>query len=501
MQTRIAILMMCLAFAALLVSECAAQQARPLLIPWPKKITMGKGAVSFNAKLLIAVTGNNLGAARRVAQTFAADLSELGFAATVSKDSEAAGADITLRLALDKSLGREGYRMSIDRGMTVSANAELGLFWGTRTALQLLRKGPGVSVPKLSVFDKPEYGYRGLMVDVARQFHSIEFHRKMVKKLASYKMNIYHVHFADDQSYTLPSKAFPALPTPDRHYTKEQLKDLAALAARYHIIIMPEIDVPGHATALSAAIPEMVCRGKKPSGVICVGSEKSRAAVEALVTEAMDLFPGPYFHIGSDEVDYPVWNGCPDCEAAKTQRGLKDNEALYNDFINGMNRFIKSKGRKTIIWEGFKVGSTPTIDKDILIDQWANSYAMPIDVVKAGYDLVNCSWVPLYICRTSATAPETIAEWSAIHFGDPHPPKELEDVLTIQPTKQLKGICMCSWENSEQVQDAILWGIGQSAEGYATPAIRLPIVAERAWTGVTPADDVLSRVSRDMKGE
>ena len=501
MQTRIAVLTLFLAFAALLVSECEAQQVRPLLIPWPRKITMGKGVVVFNTKLSIAVAGNNLRAARQVAETFAADLSDLGFAAAVLKDSEAAGADITLRLALDRSLGREGYRMSVDRGMTIRAGAELGLFWGTRTALQLLRKGPGVSVPKLSVFDKPEFGYRGLMVDVARQFHSIEFHRKMVKKLAAYKMSIYHIHFADDQSYTLPSTAFPALPTPDRHYTKEQLRDLAALAAQYHVTIIPEIDLPGHASALSAAIPDMVCRGKQPGGVICIGSERSLAAVEALVTEAMDLFPGPYFHIGADEVDYNRWNDCPDCMVAKARYGVKDNEALYNCFINRMNCFVKSKGRKMIIWEGFKVGSKPTIDKDILIDQWANSYAMPRDVAKAGYDMINASWTPLYICRTSATAPETIAEWSAIHFGDPHPPKELEELLTVEKTKQLKGICMCSWENSEQVQDAVLWGIGQSAEGYAAPAARLPIVAERAWSGSTPADDLISRVGRDMRRE
>jgi hexosaminidase len=479
----IAIIMM--AFAGHL---CAAASARPTLVPWPQKVTMIEGSLTAPKSLSIGVAGKNA-ATRSVAETFAYDLKELGFLAVPASKSPT----IILGLSPDKTLGDEGYRLSVDKNIRITAATEQGLFWGTRTALQLLAKGPGEPVQRMNIFDKPLLPMRGVMVDVARQFHTIGFHRRFVKRLASYKLNFYHIHLSDDQSYTLPSEKYPQLPTRDRHYTKDELKALVKLAARYHVTIIPEIDMPGHAAALWEAVPSIICRDT-PGGAMCPSSNRSFAILRNLITEATDIFPGPYFHIGADEVSYDLWSKCPDCKSRKISEGLKDNQSLYNWFINRMNRFVRSKGRRTIVWTGFKPTTQPFIDKNVLVDQWDNGFADPRELLAAGYDLLNSISTPLYVVRDWSHSPEKIAEWDVWHFGLAHEPLPYL-APKMEPSKKLKGVGFCSWENSEAVQEAVLFGIGKSEQGYSSPAPRVPVMAERGWTGsATTADDLLRRV-------
>jgi hexosaminidase len=467
------------------------QTDRPCLVPWPQKITMREGSFIAPKALSIAIAGRNMAATRRVAETFANDLAEMGFAPPWTDSSPM----IFLALSADKTLGAEGYRLKVDKDIRITAATETGLFWGTRTALQLLANGPGQPVSRMSIFDKPLIPLRIVMIDVARQFHSIGFHRQFVKKLASYKLNAYHIHFSDDQSYTLPSDKYPSLPTPNRHYAKEELEALVRLAGQYHVMIIPEVEMPGHNSALCAGVPDVVCRGKKPAGTVCVGSNRSFEVLKNLITETMDIFPAPYFHIGADEVGFEAWDNCPDCEHRKLSEGLKSNESLYNWFINRCNRFVRSKGRRTIVWNCVNPASRPTIDKNVLVDQWNIAFTKPGDLVSAGYDLVNASCEPLYAFKTfAAFSPEQLAEWNVWRFGLASKPVS-DDSPCIAPTKQLKGVCYCSWENTEKVQNAILFGDGDSAKGFASPAPRVPVVAERAWTGnATTAADLLGRV-------
>jgi hexosaminidase len=480
-----------------------AQVSRPALVPWPKKVAMRAGSFSFPTNLSIKVTGKDTEAVSRVAATLAVDLREAGFAAAVTQKKRVSSPKIVLGLSLEKSLGSEGYRIGVARDIRITAPTEQGLFWGTRTLLQLLAKGPGQPVSGMMILDKPEFGFRSLLIDTAREFHSIEFHRRTIKRLAQYKVNVYHIHFVDDQSWTLPSQAFPSLPTPGRHYTREELRDLVKLAAQYHVTIMPEIEMPGHSSALCASVPDVVCSGKQPRWMTCAGSERSFAALTTLVGEAMDIFPGPYIHIGADECDFSIWDGCPDCEAVKAREGLKDNEALYNRFINRMNGFIKSKGRKTVIWEGFKVGKEPIVDKDILVVEWNNKEALPADLMNAGYDITNSSSGSLYICRhwkVQAPTPQLMAEWNAQYFGGGYPAQSLDVMNKVTHNARMKGVGFCSWECEERSEDSMLFGIGDKQEGYADPAPRIQIMAERAWTGSsTRADDLLMRVGLESK--
>jgi len=481
-----------MAACLLLLASCCMGVEKPNLLPWPKNVTIGNGAITLPKRITIFAPSKE---AAQVASTFAADLKESGFTASVIDKPKAA--NITLDLIKDDSLGEEGYKISIDSGIRIAAPTETGLFWGTRTLLQILSNGPDKNIPKLTIWDKPELKYRALMVDPARNFHSIEFHKKMVKTLAACKMNYYHIHFTDHQSYTLPSESYPDLPTKGRHYTKDQLTELVRLAEDYHVTIVPELDCPGHAGAMVDAIPEFTCQGKGRIGVICPSSEKSIKVLETLLTEVMDIFPGPYVHIGADEVDSSNWTGCPDCEALKVKEGLADNHALYKHFINRMNRFIKDKGRRMIVWEGFSPSHEPKIDKDVIVEQFENAYAQAREYIAAGHDLINASWSPLYVVRNISNSTEDLARWNPLYFGRFIPPKlqKLDEMVKIEPTKQLIGVSICSWENIEAGEEPMLLGIGQSPEGYSAPQPRLLVVAERAWSGgATDAQDLLRRV-------
>lgn len=488
-------LLMIASLALILASRVSADSQiwHPHLVPWPQKVTMTHGALAVPKKVQIEVLGDDISSAKAVAKTFANDLREIGFSPTMTPNKRAAGPKIVLQLSADKSLGDQGYRLEASKNVRITAATDTGLFWGTRTALQLLAKGPGQWVPQLSIFDKPLIPLRVVMIDVARQFHSIGFHRRMVKRLASYKLNAYHIHFSDDQSYTLPSDKYPKLPKPGRSYTKDELRGLVNLAARYHVTIIPEVDMPGHSEALSRAIPEIACRAI-PGQPVCPSSNRSFEILRNLITEVADIFPGPYIHIGADEVNFRSWEDCPDCRARKASESLKDNESLYNWFINRMNRFVRSKGRTTIVWDGFKTTTRPAVDKNVLVDEWDVVYQMPDDLLAAGYDLINASSVPLYVVRGWSSTPQNVADWDVWHFGLMNEPRPYV-APEMAPSKRLRGVCVCSWENSEEVEEAVLFGKGQSASTYVSPAPRVQPMAERAWTGnTTTPEDLLERV-------
>ena len=469
--------------------------ARPKLVPWPREITFDGGQLTPGRALWLA--RGEQGAAAQVAETFAADLAHLGYAPTTLPEGDAC--PLTLAVESDEALGPEGYRLTVSgEGISLVGATERGLFWGTRTALQLLSGGPGAALPWLRIADEPQVGYRGLLIDTARQFHSLAFHEEMIRVLASYKMNAYQIHFSDDQSYTLPSRAYPQLPTAERSYSIAELRRLAEVAAAYQVTIVPEIDLPGHSKALTSALPELWCDHRnEPPGVVCLGQERSYDILRTLMAETMEWLPGPYWHLGADEVRYREYDGCTCCAAAIAELGLGGIQGLYHRFINRMNAFIKAQGRRTFIWEGFVPGSEPIVDKDIVVFPFDVKFRgrLPADYAREGYALMNASWSPLYIAGQSMTTPEDMALWHPRLFGagrSPTPPKYW---LRLPAEASLLGGQMCCWENEERAERGLLLGVGPGFPEYGRPGPRLQIVAERLWTGnQTTAADLLERV-------
>jgi hexosaminidase len=467
------------------------------LVPYPRQVELTGG--SFTPAGRLALVHDEDGRMKELAETLASDLAVLGFTASHGEvqPGENAGR-IRLSLRKDPDLGVEGYRLNIDADVAITAATPDGLFWGTRTLLQLLHAGPGKDIPRLAITDKPEFSYRGLMIDNARNFHSIDFHIGTVKRIAAYKMNRYQIHFSDQQSYTLPSEAFPGLPTEGRHHSAAEIGRLVEAAKRYHVEIVPEIDVPGHAAALIRGIEGLGCDGDGRK--ICIGRESSYEALEKLFSEVMEMIPGKYWHLGADEVSYSGTR-CRGCATGMKDEGFQDADPLFNHFINRMNGFLKGKGRQVLVWEGFSPTADPIVDRDILVCPFDVKHAgkMPDDYFKAGYRVLNTSWSPLYVAdRISMTTPEDMALWSPFMFGAGRSPQPFRYWKKYRPEDYLDkivGAQVCSWEIEEKAEEGLLFGTGPGFHDYGRPGPRVPIVAERVWTGSdTTARDLLERV-------
>ncbi|MCK5861791.1 MAG: beta-N-acetylhexosaminidase [Candidatus Hydrogenedentes bacterium] len=473
------------------------------LVPYPQQIEIQEGIFLPKEKILLTYEEEQE-SIDQIARTCIQDLADVGFSVVDGKNNSTAQASIVrLTLQDDHSLAEEGYRLKIDSKVTITAATEDGLFWGTRTLLQLFEHGPEKAVPQLSIMDYPAFGYRGLLIDNARHFHTLSFHIATIKRLASLKMNRYQIHFSDHQSYTLPSTAFPNLPTPDRHYTVEQIEQLVAAAQRYHVMIVPEIDVPGHSKALCSALRQFACSTIPANEIprkLCIGKESTYELLETLFTEVMEMIPGAYWHLGADEVQYERTR-CADCRARMKEEGFRKGYELYHYFINRMHGIVKKNGRQMFVWEGFDPTRTPRIDKDIVVfpfDVYHEKH-MPKDYFKAGYTLLNTAWTPLYVADyIYMTTPEMIARWTPFMFGPGRSPRAFTYWKKFDPETykdKIMGAQVCSWNNEEKAENGLLFGTGPGFHNYGRPAPRVQIVAERVWTGSsTPSKLLLERV-------
>ena len=471
------------------------EELRLPLVPYPQKLEIQAGAFT-PGKQLVFTHDKGLS---ELAETCGRDLALIGFTTSHSKGDPKKGTSIIkLSIQEDQELGKEGYRLKIDSGVSITAATSEGLFWGTRTLLQLLHGGPGKAVRQLSIVDQPEFEYRGLMIDNARSFHTIDFHIKTIKRMASFKLNRYQIHFSDHESYTLPSASFPGLPTEGRHHTAEEIARLMEVSRRYHVMVVPEIDVPGHARALIKGIPSLGCGGG--GGKLCIGKEETYQALEKLYSEVMEMMPGAYWHLGADEVHYSGTK-CTDCVARMKKEKLENGTQLFHYFINRMHGVIKSKNRQMLVWEGFSPTLEPAIHKDIIVCPFDIKFRgkMPADYFKAGYKVLNTSWTPLYVAdKLYMTTPEIIARWSPYMFGAGRSPQPFAYWKKFDPEKyrgKVLGGQVCSWATEEKAEDGLLFGAGPGFPEYGRPAPRVQIVAERVWTGsTTTVKDLLERV-------
>ena len=273
--------------------------------------------------------------------------------------------DVVLRI--DRGLGRvgkEGYRLAIGRTLAVTARSTTGAFYGGRTLLQLLRDK---RVRRGVVTDFPLYEERGLMIDNGRQFFSRRWLEQRIRELASLKLNLLHLHFSDNQGFRLQSDTHPEIVS-DPHLTKEDLRALVALARRHHVLIVPELDAPGHMQAALASHPELQltnAAGQKQPDKLDVTLPAARQCVADLVGEYMPLFRAGFWHTGADEYlgvvsteqDYDLY---PQLEAyadAKYGEGANGKDAVL-DFVNFVGEIVRRDGSELRVWsDGIEGGS------------------------------------------------------------------------------------------------------------------------------------------------
>ncbi|MBQ9780874.1 MAG: beta-N-acetylhexosaminidase [Clostridia bacterium] len=411
------------------------------LLPYPQKVAGGESSV----RLSLAVSGDLFPMATKTFVEYTRRI--YGVEVSVS--------DGGLTLVLDTALPSEGYRLSVTKsGVVLSAATEAGAQNGVITLLQLMDgtlDDGCMSLPVCEIEDTPDCSWRGMMVDLARDFHKLPVLYDYVDLCRFYKIRYLHLHFTDDQSYTLPSRAYPALSTANRFYTEDELKGLIAYAKARGVEIIPEIDVPGHCTSFAEGYGDIFGR----DGIISQ-SEASMEAMETIFGELCDLFSeSEYIHMGGDEASIAKW--CDDqgtLEAFRAKGVDVDGmdkqalaEYLYAAFIARICEKITACGKTPVVWEGFHESVNHMIPKNAVVMSWENFYQTTPSLQKAGFRLINCSWAPMYVVTPVAHWPLnevydwSIYKWRPVHPGSPY----LHTGLEIEPTKQVEGGQLLAW--------------------------------------------------------
>jgi hexosaminidase len=272
----------------------------------------------------------------------------------------------------------ESYHLEIlPDGIRLNAAGGTGIFRGLQTLRQLFLSGyhEGVlSIPCGIIKDKPRFPWRGFMLDCSRYFYSIEFIKKILDALSLHHINIFHWHLSDDQGWRLPVRQYPLLTEigskrrdhrlHDKfiggYYTEEEIRDIVDYAARRHIEVVPEIDLPGHASAILAAYPGLGCTGGPYrvedrfgifEDVLCAGNDDIFPLAEALFDTLAELFPSKYVHIGGDEVLFNRWAECPKCKKRLGELGLKKPAQLQSWITYRLAGMLKQRGKTAIGWD------------------------------------------------------------------------------------------------------------------------------------------------------
>ncbi len=294
-----------------------------------------------------------------------------------------------LSLHEDASLSPNGaYRLVASKdGIRAYAANEMGFFYARQTLLQLIG-AYGSELPCFLIEDAPTYARRGFMIDCARHFFTVEELETAIDAAALLKLNVFHWHLSDDQGFRVESERFPLLtevgaarPYSDfgsfyepgeyrGFYSKEDVRRIVAFCKERHIEVVPEIDLPGHVSAILAAYPELSCTGEPVSvkthggifdDVLCAGKETVFDFVFTLLDEWLALFPDAYFHIGGDEVKKERWLACPNCKKRMEELGIKDAAQLRGYFTRRVAEFLHERGKTPVVWnDALNGGKLPT---------------------------------------------------------------------------------------------------------------------------------------------
>lgn len=496
---------------ALLVSvqSIVAQTATYAIIPKPTQLEAGKGNYALPATPTIGVQSANP-EVRRIAQVLADQLAKAtGSSPVISTGNASKG--ISFVEAKGKKLGAEGYTLVVSpKQIVITAEQPQGFFYGVQSLMQLMpaaifspTKVSGVAwtVPACTITDQPRYGYRGSMLDVGRYFYPVPFIKKYIDLLALHKMNTFHWHLTEDQGWRIEIKKYPKLTevssmrkkTMAGHYrdhaydnkpyggfyTQDEVRDVVKYAQDRYITVIPEIEMPGHSVAVLAAYPELGSNADKILDVsynwgvhddVLFPREETFTFLENVLTEVMGLFPSQYIHIGGDECPKTQWKQSRFCQALMKEKGLKDEHELQSYFIQRIDKFVSSKGRRIIGWDEILEGG---LSPNATVMSW-RGISGGIAAARQNHDVVMSPTTYCYLDYYQAdpkTQPVTIGGLLPLEKVYSFNPS-VSDSLTAEQSKHILGVQANVW--SEYLPTT------HSVEYMAYP--RLIALAETGWT-------------------
>ena len=365
------------------------------VIPQPDEVREMPGKFVLGPQTVFTVDGENQGAKAAADQLAQFLRQPLGVVLDVKTEKPRANAIFFTARDANPKLGIEGYQLVVQPDqITIRAAGLAGFFYATQTLRQLLPiqvekaerlHGISLSVPCMEITDAPRYPWRGMMLDVARHYFDKEQVEHVLDVMALHKLNRFHWHLSDDQGWRIEIKKYPNLtdigawrdgigfkldPKRTNHYrrdgkyggyyTQHDVHEIVAYAAKLHIVVIPEIEMPGHSQAALTAYPEFSCT-KKPQGIGMTGGVMDAiydagddgvfAFLDDVLGEVTGLFPGPYIHIGGDEVPKGPWKKSAACQARMRALGLKNEEELQSYFIKRVEKIVESRHRQIIGWD------------------------------------------------------------------------------------------------------------------------------------------------------
>lgn len=483
------------------------------LVPCPVSLVPGTGNFHFSAKTSFAV--ENEGQAEQVHQFTELLTRAGGFTPRIKVDSRKG--DVCL--VTDATLKSEAYKLEITiKKITIRASDLQGFYYALQSVRQLLpsaieseqvTENVDWTVPALTITDQPRFGYRGLLVDVARFFSPKENLLRIIDCMAMLKLNKLHLHLVDDNGWRIEIKKYPLLteigscrvdrpgktfperrnprqgePTVEKgFYTQNEIREIVRYAQERHIEVIPEIEMPAHSNAALAAYPLLSCPvvdkfigvlpglgGNHADVIFCAGNDSVFTFLQDILDEVLELFPSKYIHLGGDEARKTHWEECPLCQTRMKAESLENTEELQGYFMARVARYVQNKGREVIGWDEL---TNARIPEGSIILGWQGYGQAALKAAELGHRFIMTPARILYLIRYQGP------QWfePITYFGN----NTLKDVYDYEPVQKdwtpqaaslLMGVQACMWTefcNSPADVDYLLFP-------------RLSALAEVAWT-------------------
>jgi hexosaminidase len=493
-----------LSFAGLSALGQNVDPAPPVgVIPIPHDIVPSHGSFNFDSATIVRIPAHDPGA--RSAADYFSDLmtrSKRPIPRIVSGNAIRGQVRPAIAFRRRAGLGPEAYWLEVTpHGIVVSATGGAGLFYGAVTLWQLMtpEKRPA-TVPAQIIRDAPAYPWRGLMLDSARHYQSVAFIRSMIDTMALHKLNVLHWHLTDDQGWRLEILKYPRLtsvgawrkpatsgaaqspstPSYGGFYTQADVRAIVAYAARRHVQIVPEIEMPGHAQAAIAAYPELGVAqpAAEPLAVSARWGVHTHlfnvepatfAFLEDVLDEVMELFPSNFIHVGGDEAVKNEWQESAAVQARARALGIKEADDLQAHFTQEIGRYLTAHGRRLVGWDEIL---RPGLDRNAVVMSWhgiAGTHAAAV----AGHDTVLSPWPTLYFDNRQSSLPtEVPGRLNIVSLEDVYRFEPRDSTLDQSARRHVLGVQANLWTEHMQTEDRV--------QRMAWP--RAAAVAELGWS-------------------
>jgi hexosaminidase len=444
----------------LLSQVCFAQQKTTTvsIIPQPVNLKVANGSFLLSKKTVLAARDEE----DRKAARYFNDYLKMVYGFTLDIDKQEGKNYIRLSTKkFIKAPDKDAYTLNVTKnGITIEGDTYTGTFYGIQTLIQLLPvekiSNKQFSIPFVSIQDYPRFNYRGMHLDVARHFFPTSFVKKYIDYLALHKINYFHWHLTDDQGWRIEIKKYPNLISTGAwrngtiigrypgtgndniryggYYTQDEVKDIVRYADARHITVIPEIEMPGHASAAIASYPFLSCFPNEatvipthPSekskqlqsagipkqvqetwgvfnDIFCAGKDSTFNFLQDVLDEVIPLFPAKYVHVGGDEAPKVNWKRCPNCQARMKQLGLKDEHELQSYFVQRMEKYVNSKGKTIIGWDEILEGG---LAPNAVVMSWRGEQG-GIDAATQNHDVIMTPQKPVYFDHTQTKNEDSV---------------------------------------------------------------------------------------------